>query len=63
MDLRVGDIITTKKNHPCGAKTFSVLRVGADIKIKCSGCGREVMIPRHKIEKNIKSVKREEPDV
>ena len=63
MDLRVGDIITTKKNHPCGTKTFSILRVGADIKIKCTGCGREVMIPRHKIEKNIKSVKREEPDV
>lgn len=56
MDVQVGDTIQTKKNHPCGANTFAVLRVGMDFKIKCTGCGREVMLPRAKIEKNIKKI-------
>ena len=56
MDVRVGDTIQTKKQHPCGANTFEVLRVGMDFKIRWTGCGREVMLPRSKIEKNIKKV-------
>ena len=56
MDVRVGDIIYMKKPHPCGSKSFSVLRVGMDFKIKCCGCGHEVMVARNKITKNIKSV-------
>ena len=44
------------KKHPCGASSFEVLRVGMDFKIRCTGCGREVMLPRAKIEKNIKKV-------
>ncbi len=56
MDVRVGDIIEVKKKHPCGADTFSVLRVGMDFKIRCTGCNREVMTPRVKIEKSIKSI-------
>ena len=56
MDVRVGDTKKTKKQHPCGANTFEVLRVGMDFKIRCTGCGREVMLPRSKIEKNIKKV-------
>jgi len=54
--LSAGDKIETKKNHPCGKKSFAftVLRVGADIKIKCDACGREVMLPRLKAEKMIK---------
>ena len=56
MDVRVGDIIDMKKPHPCGSKSFSVLRVGMDFKIHCTKCGREVMVPRSKIEKNIKKV-------
>ena len=57
-NLKVGDKIETKKNHPCGKKSFvfTVLRVGADIKIKCDNCGREVMFPRLKIEKMIKNM-------
>ena len=56
--LSVGDKIETKKNHPCGKKSFvfTVLRTGADIKIKCDNCGREVMLPRLKIEKMIKNI-------
>ena len=50
------DTILTRKQHPCGAASFEVLRVGMDFKIRCTGCGREVMLPRAKIEKNIKKV-------
>ena len=58
MDVQVGDILEMKKPHPCGEKRFLVLRVGMDFKIRCVGCGHEVMVPRIKIEKNIKSVVR-----
>ena len=56
MDIAVGDTFFTRKKHPCGASSFEVLRVGMDFKIRCTGCGREVMLPRAKIEKNIKKV-------
>ena len=56
MDIRVGDVLVLKKNHPCGACRWEVLRTGADFKLRCTGCGREVMLPRAKIEKNIKKV-------
>ena len=46
MDVQVGDVIQTKKPHPCGANRFDVLRVGMDFKIKCQGCGHEIMLPR-----------------
>ena len=58
MNVEVNDIITTKKPHPCGNKTFKVLRVGMDFKIKCTKCGHEIMIPRYKIEKNIKKIEK-----
>lgn len=58
MDIAVGDTILTRKKHPCGAASFEVLRVGMDFKIRCTGCGHEVMLPRAKIEKNIKKVVR-----
>ncbi|MEE0858985.1 MAG: DUF951 domain-containing protein [Acutalibacteraceae bacterium] len=60
MDVQVGDILEMKKPHPCSSKSFVVLRVGMDFKIKCQGCGREVMVPRSKIEKNIKKIQRGE---
>ena len=56
MDIAVGDIIQTRKTHPCGAASFEVLRVGMDFRIRCTGCGREIMLPRVKIEKNSKKV-------
>ena len=56
MDLKIGDKIEMKKPHPCGSKEFTLLRIGMDFKIRCEGCGREVMAPRKKIEKNIKKV-------
>ena len=60
MDIRVGDVLTMKKAHPCGAKDWQVLRVGADFKLRCCGCGREVMGERLKFEKNIRKITREE---
>lgn len=56
MDVRVGDILTMKKNHPCGENKFLVLRSGMDFRIRCVGCGREVMVSRVKCEKKIKSI-------
>lgn len=59
MDISVGDKLVMKKPHPCGENTFSVLRVGMDFKIRCDGCGHEVMVPRAKCEKHIKKVIRQ----
>lgn len=59
MDIRVGDVITMKKKHPCGCDRFTVLRIGADFRIKCLECGREVMLERVKVEKNISKLSRE----
>ena len=59
MDVQLNDKIITKKPHPCGNSTFLVLRVGADFRIRCTQCGREVMVARSKIEKNINKIVRE----
>ena len=59
MDIRVGDVLEMKKPHPCGSRQFEVLRVGMDLKIKCKGCGDEIMNARWKVERNIKKVLRE----
>ena len=56
MDVRVGDILEMKKQHPCGSKTFLVLRSGMDFRLRCTGCGHEVMVPRVKIEKSIRKI-------
>ncbi len=56
LNIKVGDRVEMKKQHPCGGKTFVILRIGMDFKIKCEKCGREVMVPRNKIEKNIKHI-------
>ncbi len=59
MDVRVGDILTMKKKHPCGADTWLVLRIGADFKLRCQGCGREVMGERRKFERQIRAIRRD----
>ncbi len=61
MDVRVGDTLLMKKPHPCGSKEFFVLRSGADFRIRCKGCGREVMVPRLKVERHIKQIIHPEP--
>lgn len=52
----VGDTLEMKKNHPCGAKTFRVLRTGTDVRIQCTECGRDVTVERLKLEKSIKKI-------
>lgn len=58
MDIQLNDIVTLKKQHPCGSKEWKVLRVGMDIRIRCLGCGHELLLPRRKVEKSIKSIQR-----
>ena len=58
MDIRPKDILVMKKKHPCGSLRMLVLRSGMDFKLRCEGCGHEFMVPRSKIEKNVKSVER-----
>ncbi|MDO4301035.1 MAG: DUF951 domain-containing protein [Clostridia bacterium] len=60
MDIQIGDIVTMKKQHPCGSKTWKILRIGADFRMECCGCGHIVMVPRVKAEKNIKNIERVE---
>jgi len=59
MDVRVGDVLELKKQHPCGSRQWKVLRVGMDFKLRCLGCGHELMIPRSKAEKAVKKLIRE----
>lgn len=56
MNYNVGDIVILKKGHPCGTNQWEVIRVGADFKLKCTGCGRIVMVPRKAFEKSVKKV-------
>ena len=60
MVFEVGDVVKLKKKHPCGSFNWEILRVGADFRLKCQGCGHELMIPRLKAEKNIRAVERKE---
>lgn len=53
-DIKVGDIITFKKPHPCGGTTWKVLRIGIDFKLECTTCGRQIMIPRIDVYKRMK---------
>ena len=62
MAIHVGDVLELKKEHPCGSRRWLVLRVGMDFKLRCEGCGHELMLPRSKAVKSIKRVLRtEEP--
>ena len=63
MDIKIGDILLMKKNHPCGSARFVVLRSGMEFKLRCEKCGHEVEVPRSKAEKNIKQIIREGADV
>lgn len=63
MDVQVGDILTMKKPHPCGEKRWLVLRTGMDFKLRCLGCGHEVMGPRNKFERNVKNLQRKDENI
>jgi hypothetical protein len=57
-DYQLGDFLILRKKHPCGSFRWEVLRVGADIRLLCTGCGRMIMLPRHDLERRIKSVEK-----
>lgn len=60
MDLQLNQRVEMKKPHPCGNRVWTILRVGMDIKLRCAGCGHEMMLPRSKAEKAIKKLLSEE---
>ena len=55
MDIQVGNVVKLKKQHPCGSHEWEVLRIGADFRLKCMGCGHQIMISRKLVEKNTKT--------
>jgi len=59
MDVRLQDLLVMKKAHPCGSKEWLVLRTGMDFRLRCQGCGHEVLLPRSKAEKNIRQILRD----
>jgi hypothetical protein len=54
VDFRVGDVVQLRKPHPCGGFVWEVVRLGADIGLKCSTCGRRVLVPRITVERRMK---------
>ena len=60
LKIEVGDVIRMKKKHPCGSFTWEVLRLGADFRLKCEGCGHQIMIARSLVEKNTKEIRKKE---
>lgn len=56
INYQIGDILKLKKKHPCGSDEWEVIRIGADFKIKCTGCDHIIMIPRHELQKNVKKI-------
>ena len=63
MDVRLQDILVMKKAHPCGSKQWLVTRTGMDFRLRCQGCGHEVLLPRSKAEKNIRQILRDGANV
>ncbi len=56
MKFNIGDIVKMKKQHPCGSDEWEILRIGADFRIKCTKCGRMVMLTRVDFEKGVKKI-------
>lgn len=54
MDFELGNIIKLKKSHPCGSNEWEILRIGMDFRLKCLGCGHQIMLERKLVEKNFR---------
>jgi len=63
VEFRLGDEVELRKRHPCGGLTWEVVRLGADIGLKCSTCGRRVLLPRSTVERRMKRFVNRGPDV
>lgn len=59
IDLRLDDVLTLKKPHACGTNAWRVYRLGADIGLKCEGCGRTILLPRSKLDRRIRQIERD----
>ena len=57
-DFQEGDIVKLKKPHPCGSQEGEILRVGADFRLKCEGCGHQVRVTRKLVEKNARGLRK-----
>lgn len=62
LEIYVDDVVRLRKPHPCGSTDWTVIRVGADIGLRCHGCGRRVLLPRRVLEKRIKTFVSRGPD-
>ncbi len=58
MDLQVGDIVDLKKQHPCGSKRFEIMRTGADFRIKCLGCEKQIWLVRSELERRVRKIEK-----
>jgi len=56
LQLAIGDVVRLRKPHPCGGSEWKVTRIGADIRLQCLTCGRRILLPRSKVEKQIKTI-------
>ncbi|MDR3628130.1 MAG: DUF951 domain-containing protein [Ignavibacteriaceae bacterium] len=56
LDIKIGDIVELKKQHPCGCTSFEIMRTGMDFRIKCLKCEKQVWLPRLKLERRIKKI-------
>ena len=57
LEYKVGQIVRLRKKHPCGSEEWEILRVGADFRLKCLGCGHQIMVPRKMVEKNTRGLR------
>lgn len=60
MEFNIGDIIKLKKQHPCGSFEWEILRVGIDFRLKCLGCGHQIMITRKQVEKSVRNIRKKD---
>lgn len=62
MNLHVDDVVQMRKTHPCGGDTWRIVRIGADIGIRCLRCSRKVLLPRSEFERRVKRIVESAPD-
>ena len=63
LNYEVGDTVKLKKPHPCGSREWEILRVGADFRLKCMGCGHQIMVARKIVEKNTRGLVKKDASV
>jgi hypothetical protein len=61
-EIKLNDIVRLRKAHPCGTADWKVVRLGADIRLECLGCGHRVMLPRRKLARRLKTILTNTPD-